>query len=554
MSRFLLVLTLLVACTADDLDAEPPPIATHVGDWRDEVIYQLVTDRFANGDTSNDVIDGIGPTPDDLTRHQGGDWAGVVDRLGYIKTLGATAIWISPLVANVDRTDTEDGYHGYWGTDFTQPNPRFGDLRALRRLVRRAHEEDLRVIVDIVTNHSGRVFSYDLDRSGTIEPNEIEPPYRAEGYDVPLIYTHETRLWGADGAPFVLGDEHFRRRGLGNLNVFEEKIFGDFPTGLRDLDASRGDIVDALVETYTRWVLETDVDGFRIDVVPHVEDEFWPEFGARLRARLAAHGKHRFLLLGEVFMGDTFSLARYTGETGALDSVFDFRTKFLVIDAVILDGGPPSMAVGPLETERAAYRPFEQPSGIGASPWEARAVMADNHDTWRLRGELDRLDTAKLALLVVLTSEGIPCLYYGTEQELRGQGGGGSRERLWDTGYRTDTPTFRWLQHLIALRRAHLALQRGTQRVRYASENDGRSDEDDAGMLAYERAFDGERLLVAFNVHALKASVADVPTGFPVGAELRNLLEPNDARRWTVQPGGVVTLALEAREPVLLAR
>ncbi|MCA9616847.1 MAG: alpha-amylase family glycosyl hydrolase [Polyangiales bacterium] len=555
MRRALFASILMLACASgDDPDAERPELRTHVGDWRDQVIYQIVVDRFANGDTSNDVLDGIGPEPDDLVRHQGGDWEGITERLDYVKALGGTAIWLSPLVANVDRTEREDGYHGYWGTDFTRPNPRYGDLRSLRRLVRRAHEAELLVIVDVVTNHAGRVFSYDLDSSGTIERTEIEPPYRAEGYDVPLVWTHDVILWDAEQRPWQLGGEHFRRRGLGDVSIFDQKIYGDFPTGLRDLDASRADVMDALVATYVRWVEETDVDGFRIDAVPHVEDEFWPEFGTRIRRELGRRGKRDFLLMGEVFTRSAFELARYTGETGTLDTVFDFKLKFDVVDGVLLDGRAPSTAVPALETDRAGYRPFEHPDGIGLSPWEARVLIADNHDTWRLRGELDRFDSAALALLLVLAGEGIPCLYYGTEQELVGQGGGESRERLWDTGYRRDTETFVWIRKLVDLRMAHEALRRGTQRVRFASENDGRSDEPDAGMLAIERAFEDDRLVVAMNAHALQRSAADVPTGFAVGATLRNLLDDADPRRWEVGPGGLVAIELGPREAVMLSR
>ncbi len=544
-----------LACgTGDDPDAERPDLRTHVDDWRDQIIYQIVVDRFGNADRGNDVYEGIGPEPDDLVRHQGGDWDGITERLDYVKALGGTAIWISPLVANVDRTEREDGYHGYWGTDFTRPNPRFGDLRALRRLVRRAHEEALLVIVDVVTNHAGRVFNYDLDGSGTTERSEIEPPYRAEGYDVPLLWTHEVTLWDPAGRPWVLGGEHFRRRGLGNVGIFEEKIFGDFPTGLRDLDGARADVMDALVATYVRWVEETDVDGFRIDAVPHVEDAFWPEFGGRVRAELARRGKRDFVLMGEVFSRSAFDLARYTGETDTLDTVFDFKLKFDVVDGVLLDGLPPVTAVPALETDRALYRPFEQPEGIGASPWETRVLIADNHDTWRLRGELDRFDSAALALLLVLSGEGIPCLYYGTEQALRGQGGGGSREPLWETGYSRDTETFVWIRRLVDLRREHVALRRGSQRVRYASEHGGRDEEEDAGMLAFERQFEDDRVVVVLNAHALKASRADVPTGFAVGVELRNLLDDSDARRWTVGPSGVVDVALGPREPLMLGR
>ncbi len=543
----LLFVAVGVACAEEPLKG-PPALATHVDDWRDEVIYAVMVDRFDNGDPTNDLVDGVGVDLTDLRRHQGGDWRGLRRRLDYIRELGATAIWISPIVANVARTETEDGYHGYWASDFTTLNPRFGDLDELRRLVTAAHDRGMLVIVDVVTNHTGRVFDYDLNFDGVLDEGEAEPPYLDAGYEVPLLWSHRPRLFLAGGV-LELGAEHFRRRGRGDFEAPGGKVYGDFPTGLRDLDTEREDVLQAFVETYVRWVEQTDVDGFRIDAVPHVEDAFWPRFAAAVRERLARQGKHRFLLLGEVFSGDPVQLARYSAPTGALDAAFDFALKFDVIDGVILEGRAPVTAVGALETYRERYRPFPQPGGVGIDPWQARVGLVDNHDTWRLRGELDRFDAAALALLVLATVDAIPCIYYGTEQELRGRGGSESRERMADTGFRTDGATFLWLQRLLALRRDEVVLRRGELRVRYASEEDGYSDAEDAGMLAYERTLDDDRILVVINAHALKASRARVPSGFPAGAALRDLLGAGD---WNVEPGGIVDVALPPRGAVLL--
>ena len=504
----------------------------------------MVVDRFDNGDPDNDTLEGIGPGPTDLTRHQGGDWRGLRRRLGYIARLGATAIWISPIVANVDRTEREDGYHGYWASDFTRLNPRFGDLTELRRLVNAAHDRGLKVIVDIVPNHAGRVFNYDLDGDGVLDAaTEIEPPYVASGYDVPLLWTHQPRLFGPSAA-FELRAEHFRRRGEG------DRVYGDFPTGLRDLDTEREDVLAGLIETYAYWVEQTDVDGFRIDAVPHIEDPFWPRFGSALRERLARQGKRRFFLIGEAFDGNPLDRVRFTSETGSLDATFDFSLKFDVIDKVILEGRETELARAALETNESLYRPFEHPNGIGINPWQARVGIVDNHDTWRLRGELDRFDAARLALIVLLTIDAIPCLYYGTEQELRGQGGSDSRERMWDTGFRTDTPTYALLHELIALRRSSAVLRRGELRVRYTSPEDGRSDAEDAGILAYERQLDDERMLVVLNAHALKQSRASIPTGFASGTRLRDVLA---GRELTVGEAGTLDVTLDPREPLILA-
>ena len=304
--------------------------------WQDRFIYQILVDRFEDGDPSNNVRAGVGVEPDDLSRHQGGDWVGVTQRLDYVKRLGAGAIWISPIVRNVDRTETEDGYHGYWAEDFTEVNPRYGTLDELQELVRQAHARDLRVIIDVVTNHAGRVFNYDLDGDGQLDEGEVEPPYRSQPYDVPL-------LWGAtrpnlyrNGERWELGAAEYRRRGFGGY-VGEGRVYGDFGTGLRDLDTENQEVFDALLETYVRWVELTDVDGFRIDAVPHIEDSYWAEFCRRLRTELAARGKRDFMLLGEVFEQQAAQLARFTGED-ELDSVFDFPFKFSFIDQVVLGG------------------------------------------------------------------------------------------------------------------------------------------------------------------------------------------------------------------------
>src|SRR5262245_60445060 len=110
---------------------EPPPgsegytrLTTQVDDWRDEVIYQLITDRFADGDVNNNwTVD-----PSALAKYQGGDWQGIIDRLDYLTTLGVTTIWVSPSVKNVEDDAGVHGYHGYWTQDFLRPNPHFGDI------------------------------------------------------------------------------------------------------------------------------------------------------------------------------------------------------------------------------------------------------------------------------------------------------------------------------------------------------------------------------------------------------------------------------------------
>ncbi|HEX7604791.1 MAG TPA: alpha-amylase family glycosyl hydrolase, partial [Polyangiaceae bacterium] len=172
------------ACVALTDKSKPATLGTHVEDWRDEVIYQVLVDRFADGDVNNDWH----IQPGYLARFQGGDWKGLEDHLGYIQALGVTTLWISPIVKNVDTDADVDSYHGYWAQDLRQLNPHFGDLAALRSLTASAHERGMKVVLDIVTNHMGQMFFYDMNLNGKPDVNiggtgSTSPVDRRSEYD-----------------------------------------------------------------------------------------------------------------------------------------------------------------------------------------------------------------------------------------------------------------------------------------------------------------------------------------------------------------------------------
>ena len=552
---FLLLHSLLACGPQDELS-----ISTHVGDWRDEVVYQIVVDRFDNADPHNDRQDGVGTVPGDLARHQGGDWAGVTRRLDHLRRLGVTAIWISPVVQNIPRLARQDGYHGYWASDFATPNPRFGTLEELRRLVRKAHQQGIKVIVDVVTNHTGRLFFYDFDADGSAGHNELEPPFSNQGPHRGRIVWHgpRPRLLIRDPSTGLhpprlmpLQPQHFHRRGqTENFTSQHQKEYGDFPTGLRDIDTERPDVVDAMVDTTVWWVLNTDIDGIRLDAVPHVPHQFWARYSRGLREQLARHGKHRFLILGEAYHRDPRYMASYTGR-GGLDAVFDFSLKWELIDGFLLDGKPAATARPALEQNRALYPAAGHPGGVGLAPWQARVAFADNHDMCRVRGELDDPRAAELAMTVVFTVDAIPSIYYGTEQELRGCRGDASREPLWRSGFSTQTRMFRHLARLAAIRRSSTALRRGTLVVRHASAISARRAAPDAGLLVYERFTGQERVLVALNGHPWDHAAATLPTGFAAGTELRDRLGAV-GQTVTVATDGTIRLRLPPRAAAIL--
>jgi alpha-amylase len=534
---------------------EPAPVRELPADFRDEVIYQIVTDRFANGDPSNDELEGARKDPSNLARHQGGDWRGIREHLDYLERLGITTIWISPVVANVATHGAADGYHGYWASDFTRVNPRFGSEAELRALVDDVHDRGMKVILDVVVNHAGPVFFYDLDGDGVLDAGESEPPFSLP-YEPIVFQGDPPKLWrkSPDGVKaFELGLEHFHRRGAtASFEPGEQLLLGDFPSGLRDLATTATPVLDALVDTYVEWVRRSDVDGFRLDAAPHVDHADWRRFCTRLRSELSALGKDRFLLLGEVFRGAPGELAAYT-QPGEFDSVFDFTFKRDVIDRYVLEGGSPGDARRALEAARAAYPTEPQAQGIGLAPAQARVAFADNHDVARLRGRLDDERAAALALTLTFTVDAVPAVYYGTEQGFRGQGGHGSREVLWISGFDETARPYRLIQLLARLRREHAALRHGDLTVRHAAQQGGLDEEPraaDAGLFAYERSHAGERLLVVINAAAEQTSSARIPTGFAAGRELCDAL--GDPTRLRVGQGGNLDVTLPARSARVL--
>jgi len=521
-------------------------------DWRDEVIYQIVTDRFANGDPSNDDASGVPPMPGVPNRIHGGDFRGITEHLDYVAALGATAIWISPIVRNVARNEVGDGYHGYWASDFTELEPRFGDEAALRQLVGAAHARGMRVIVDVVPNHAGRVFDYDVDGDGVPDPDPaISPTYTPEVQPGEVIFSARPQLFTAEGT-LTLRPEHFRRRGIGDLGVPEERRYGDFPEGLRDLDTDRDEVIEALIATFARWAIDFELDGYRIDAVPHVDRAFWPRFCTGLRERLAAAGRTQFFLFGEVFETRPESLVPWL-VPGGIDAAFDIPLKFGLIDGVILGGGAPAGAAYLLEDARRIYPMDPAPLGVGLDPWQARIVFGDSHDVTRLRALVDDPFAVDQALVAVFTAGGIPLVYYGTEQEFAGGGGHLGREPLWETDYPEDGATFRLIQLLAAIRRGSPALRRGDTTVRWAAEVGGReldTTADDAGLIAWERSLADEHVLVVLNTHPTRPARAAIPTALPEGTAIDRL----GGGRFSVQDGRAEVTLPPRTSALLVAR
>ncbi len=578
-----------VGCVSVPDQGKQPAITTHVDDWRDEVIYQVLTDRFANGDVNNDYK----VRPGYLARFQGGDWQGIIDHLDYIKTLGVTTLWISPVVKNVETDADVDSYHGYWAQDLTQTNPHFGDLAQLRRLTAACHDLNIKVVLDIVTNHMGQVFYYDMNLNGNPDINiGGSGPLQGAGSSSPIVRITEfdpdwdprgvqafTSLGNAGRAPIVfIQDPSINRvpppgilgtaagyHGFGRILNYDDETqrrLGDFPGGLKDVATEVQAVRDQMVDSYARWAELADLDGFRIDTVKHVEYEFWTDFATRVRNRLAPQGKNRFLMFGEAFDGNDKLLGSYTQE-GMLDSVFYFSQKFQVFTDIFANAHDAKAQKGTeqiknLWADRAVnYRTEPQPGGIGVAPSKSLVNFMDNHDVARfLFDALGDKEALRNAFVLLMTEEGIPCLYYGDEQDFAGGNDPSNREVLWNTGFPTNGETFTQFAKLARLRAKYPALRRGDTNVVFSTQHT--QEEGDAGIIGYERAggdAGAEYALVVINTNARHASTtADEAKAMKVtrpGITLVDILDPA-LQTYLVPASGELRLVVPAQRAMIL--
>jgi alpha-amylase len=593
----------LTLAAASCVDVSPDPnfkVGDHVDEWRDEILYQVLVDRFANGDLSNDYrVNKSHPA-----RYHGGDWRGLADRLDYVQALGVTALWISPIVRNVETDAGIDSYHGYWTQDPFLLNRHFGNLHDLQDLVQKAHKRGIKIVLDIVTNHMGQLFFYDINQNG--RPDEsVEGGIKTKGektvhiteydpdYETPVVQSF-TSLGNAGPAPIVFirdpainrippqtpeaailasPDGYHRRGRIVNYDQppdgDEQTMFGDFPGGLKDVATEDPRVQQTMINAYARWIELADLDGFRIDTVKHVEHDFWQKFGKGIRDRARALGKSKFLMFGEVFDGRDKLVGSYT-YNDELDGLFDFPQYFQVFRDVFIGAGP-TKKVEARWAERATNWSATAPAGgIGVPPVNFHVNFLDNHDVGRFLYQAqqsgrkdDAVAVLHNALTFLLTEDGVPCIYYGTEQNFSGGNDPSNREDLWNTPkpYDTSGDTFKRIARLNKIRKASAALRRGGMTFTWTTDHVG--DESDAGMLAFERIADRadgskDYALVVINTNPKKAGTTEFGgTAMKVGVpalDLVDVLAPSGGQAVSVASGTVKVTVPPTSAVVLLPK
>jgi alpha-amylase len=578
-------------CVSIDSQDAKPIIATHVADWRDEVIYQILVDRFADGDVNNDYS----ILPGALAKYQGGDWKGIEDHLDYLQSLGVTTLWISPVVRNISADANIDGYHGYWQENLSEINPYFGDMSSLRSMTAAAHEAGMKVVLDIVCNHMGQVFFYDINKNGLpdvsvygsggpgsplTQVSEYAPDYDPNGVQsyssaggsgrAPIIFINDPTVDRVLPGPGILGSaEAYHGKGqiLSYDNIDdqpdEEVMTGDFPGGLKDIATENEEVRATLADAFATWVEQADFDGFRIDTVKHVEHSFWTEFGNTVRQRLKAEGKNNFLMFGEAFDGDDILLGSYT-QPGQLDSVFYFSQHYTVFQRVFEWAHDHTMQQGTDQIQQlwdaktVNYGSIPQTDGVPIAPYKLLVNFLDNHDVPRfLYDSAGDLPALRNALTLNVMAEGIPCIYYGTEQEFNGGNDPANREVLWNTGFPTTGDTFTHIAKLTAIRKQYIALRRGDTKVIWSSPHVG--TEQDAGIFAFERAggdAGSAYALVVMNTNDTQTSstangTTTMLTTLKGKTVLVDVLDPNQAK-YTVDSDSTLSLTLKPQTSMIL--
>jgi glycosidase len=414
---------------------------------QDDVLYMIVTDRFADGDPANNgAVD-----RSDLNQRHGGDLLGIVQRMPYLSALGVTALWVTPVYRNPAYA-----YHGYHPLDFETVDPHLcspalgpkGSRQVIRRFLEIAHEHQFKVMLDLVVTHT------------------------------------------APGHPWLDERPDWFNRGGDTI----EKMWW---AGLPSLNQDKIDVNLYFVQNVMGWINASAADAIRIDAARHAEKQFWSVF------KLFAQGFHPDItLVGEVWDHDVAHVAPY--QTGhGFDSMFDYPLYHAIVDVFVHDQGFGRIARPELDE------------------WEAQGILnqdmayrnayhlvtfLDNHDTPRffhLAGGEERAGEAmvrtKLALTFLLTTRGIPQLYYGSELAMEGgEHPDNRRDMPWDLIEQPDLDTpeaararemHAFTRHLIQMRRGSMALRYGLLITLYVTPT----------FYAFARTYLDETVVVVMN-------------------------------------------------------
>ena len=450
-------------------------------DWDESVIYFMVTDRFFDGNESNNTASGAKTYgKDNAGLYHGGDFAGITQKLDYLEDLGINTIWITPIVENIPGvtvTDTgkEDvpynaAYHGYWASDFTKLNPTLGTEEEFQTLIDQAHSRGIRIMVDIVVNHAG----YDTEFGNMIR----------SGDDV---------VSGSD-----------QKDSLSNLP--------DFRTEDPAVSAQ-------LVEWQTQWVKDFGIDYFRVDTVKHVENDTWAELKNAL-----TETDPNFKMIGE-YAGGGYASNGNTLGTGEMDSDLDF--DFNDQAANFVKGN-----ISSVENFLASRN-----SALNNTYMTGQFLGSHDEDGFKqklLDGGMKE-DAATAASMVAaslqITAKGQPVIYYGEEIGLTGLNNYPYQTNRYDFDWsmvNNDNKTYQHYKKMLSIRNAYTdVFARGDRKTILAS--------DENGYDIVSRSYKGTKLYVGLNIKDV-AQTVEIPVSENNGTVLKDLYS---GKTYTVSNGKI---------------
>lgn len=493
--------------SSTDFSGPMSPVNPSSENWQDQSIYFILTDRFFNGDTSNDKVQGLkdqnGNAYDEsivlpgqpASSYNGGDIEGVRQKLQYIKDMGFTAIWMTPPVKCQIAESNYHGFHGYWASDFTKVDSHMGTMEQYQQFVKEAHEMGLYVIQDIVVNHTGdyqkinKEFTYDMVKAS--EGNISESDFYLEPKSVP--FNHPEQLpWALNNLNDLTADE-FKNNAFYHYNPG----ISDFTNAATMYTHSSSDLDDMVTENpvvrnllrgyFRYWIDKCGIDGYRIDTAKYVEPDFFNDFinstepgNMGVREYGKSLGKSDFINFGEAWDTSEDLVGSYTKDESGnarIDGMIYFPLKFVITDTI--SSGSKTSAISSVLAKRYTKGYYADPNRL--------VTFIDNHDTDRwgqtMKGNTELM---KAAYGIIYTIPGIPQVYYGSEQGFDGECRAGMFKGSYlspgsqQTEDKFDT-TNDWYKYFTNLNK-----MRSENRVfRYNSLYTLKDTDDSAGILAY---------------------------------------------------------------------
>lgn len=457
-------------------------------DWDEAVVYFMMTDRFFDGNESNNTASGTDTYGDNPGLYHGGDFAGVTAKLDYLQDLGVNTIWLTPIVKNIAGvTVTDEGkedvpynaaYHGYWASDFTKLNPTMGTTEEFKTMISEAHKRGMRIMVDIVVNHAG----------------------------------YGTESTFAD----MLRDK----------SVSEGDI-KSWQSGLPDFATEKADVRAKLVEWQTSWMKDYGVDYFRVDTVKHVDSTTW----AALK-NSTTEVNPSFKMIGEYY-GAGYASNGSTLGSGQMDADLDFDFNDQATSFV-------SGNISSVEKFLSARN-----SALNNAYMTGQFLSSHDEDGFKaslINGKGYTEDEATSAALVAatlqLTAKGIPVIYYGEEVGLSGLNNYPYQTNRYDMDFSKatkDNVTYQHYKNLLSIRNAYTdVFARGSRTVVAGS--------DEEGYDVVSRSYGGTTLYVGMNIKDTAKEVK-VPVNANAGDTVKNLY---DGKTYTVSSDKTVTVSIPA--------